>query len=547
MRSSYKWIVPLSLLFFSCSKTKPDDTPDRPFSQNIKSSTARLVLMKGFDLMVNGKKITNGLAGSGIGGEPEEPPNPTPYFPQTGKPGNTYFIPQEFINEKGKATVGTFSPGTSVPLTVFEVEDNYAQPLDYYWNLAGNPAIFTIPRPVIKPSRPQNILVRLVNLASSTVAGSGVDEKLSLAYADGDPVSPITSAVGKGQWSNYAELPYGTYQFRIMVDGSTRQYPALPPQQITIPSRTDFTILGTKQYYTQRRVFQPGGVYTIVVHYSDSRFEVDQAALKVPVNVFSFITDLSPAANLSYARVQVVNAFAGQEMKVSVGQQGSETISYGHSSNYTILTTGSHKVRIETAPGQPPVEQQITVKGGDNFTLWAYPGNKDSLKLLTVQNNMSGIVNLAAHEDGSDGATSVNDPLSIVGLPVQTRFLNLCPEIPQASFTTTNGAPLYGSQGYPAATVNLPFGAIPDPVRLQYPYIGLEKTRIEAYQSNALSVPGSRLFEVAPLSASDFIRMPAAFYPNGWPTGEAGVYTVALIGRQRPGRNPQLIVIKHNK
>jgi hypothetical protein len=543
MRSVFIWMLPLCLLFFSCSKTKQDDIPEQPFDQYIKSSTARLVLAGGMDLAVNNTRLSNWLAGDASGGGPALPPNPTPYFPQTGKPGNTYFIPQQFMDHEGKATIALYFAAGSMPVITAEVEDNYAQPWDYYYHLkesSTGSSITKVPRPIVKPSQPQNILIRLVNLASTAVPNSGPDEKLSLAFANGSPVSAVTSGIGKGQWSGYTELPYGTYEFRVLIDGSTSQYPALPPSEGTVTSAEDLTLVNTRLYYTQRRLFQPGGVYTMVVHFNEGKYEIDQAAVKARVNAFSVVTDLSPAANLSYARVQVANAFAEQGITVKIDNQESQQVGYGKAGDYVIVTTGNHTVQVGSAPAQV-----ITVKGGDNLTLWAYPGNSDSLKLLPVQNNMSGIVNRAEHEDGSDGSTSVFDPLTVLSLSLQTRFLNLCPELPQVTFTAKNGAPMvFGNQGYPGATVNLLYGAIPDPVKLPYPYINLGDPWIEAYQSASSVVPGDRITDVTPLTPADFMHMPASFYPNGLPAGEPGVYTVALIGHRN---NARLIVIKHNK
>lgn len=546
------YILLFGILLLSCSKTKVDPLRNGQIpSNNIPASSARLVLVGGFDLMVNGKKLTNWLVGDAHGGGPEVPPNPTPYFPTTGKLGSTYFIPQEFMNGSGKATVGLYGGGGSSTSTTTEVIDNYTQPWDYYFNVQDNMQVSSltpIPRPIAKPSSPQNILIRLINLSSSAVVNSGIDEKLSLAYADGSPVSTSTSGIGKGIWSEYVEMPYGTYQFRVMIDGGVKQVPALPPTLGQVTSATDFTLSGTKQYYTQRRLFQPGGVYTIVVTFNEGKYEVDQAAVKARVNAFSTVSDLSPAANLSYARVQVANAVAENGLKVTIDANTPTPVAYTKASDYKILTAGKHLIRVEDASGALKAEKEVQLKGGDNFTVWAFPKADNTIALIVLQNNMSGIINNAEHADGSDGNTSVGDPVSQIGLVKQMRFLNLCPDLPYVTFTAKNGGSFTGgNNGYPAAAMNLPYGQQLNPVAVPFPYLFIDNPYIEAYRSQPASVPGNRLYEVLPLTAGSFINMPESFYPNGLPNGEPGIYTVALIGRNATSKNAKLIVIKHNK
>jgi hypothetical protein len=505
------------------------------------------VLAGGLDISVNGKRLSNGLAGSTTGGGPANPPNPTPYFPTTGKPGNTFFVPQEFFNANGKAVVGIGSG----PAVTVDVEDNYHQPLDYYYNLQGDAAeavVTVVPRPIVKPSRPENILVRLVNLSSDAVAGSSSDETLSLAYANGNAVSAVTSRVAKGKWSEYIELPYGTYEFKVMIDGSARQYPALPPYPMSIQGGDDLTVMDTRLYFTQKRVFQPGGVYTIVTAYDQGKYEDNQTTIKAKVNAFTIITDLSPSANLSYARIQVANAMAETGLQIRIDNNDRADISYGHAGDYTIVTKGTHTVYLQDAAGGFIREEKITVKGGDNFTLWVHPGKDNKGAITTVQNNMSGIINLAENSDGSDGSTAVFDPLTTSAMPLQTRFLNFCTDLPYATFTGKNGATLLpGTTIYPVAAVNIPYGTPPDPGLVPYPYINLAAVWIETYQSQPASVPGNRLYETSPLTSGDFINMPGSLYPNGLPEGEPGVYTVALIGRNNATQKPKLVVIKHNK
>ncbi len=543
----FLWTV-LSTL--ACSKTKVDDwrDPSIPLN-NIKSSTARIVLVGGCDLEVNNTRLTNWEAPD-ITGSPQLKPLPTPYFPTTGKPGTTYYIPQEFMDASGKAMVRLYSAGGSGPLATAQVEDNYNHPWDYYYNIQDQGLFTPIPRPVIKPSTPQNILIRLVNLSSTLGLNHAPGQTLSLSYANGSKVGNATSGIARGSWSQYVEIPYGTYEFRVLVDGSAEQYPAFPPQGATTTSSTDFTLSGTNSYFTQRRVFQPGGIYTVVTFFNSDKFESGDLFVRLNLNLFTVITDLQPEANVTYARVQVANAILKSNIHVSFDSNGNESVPYGTAGNYQVLARGKHTLEIKDDAGKLLTKKEFQVKGGDNFTIWVYPQQNGSTETTIIQNNMSGIANTSANPDGADGSSSVNDPLRTNAMNIQTRFLNFCPEFEAVSFTGANGQPLVslsGSTGYPAATINLKTGQAPDEKLLPFPYINIIPNSIEVYQSQPGSVPGNRLFGVTPLTAGNFINMPETFYPNGLPKGEAGVYTVALIGHNNDNEQPRLFVIKHNQ
>jgi hypothetical protein len=391
------------------------------------------------------------------------------------------------------------------------------------------------------------MLIRLVNLSSDAVVNSGSNETLSLAYSNGSSVSETTSHIAKGKWSEYTEIPYGTYEFRVMIDGSVNQYPALPPYQLSIEGGDDFTLVNSHRYFTQKQVFQPGGVYSIVVAFDNSRYEDEQDHTLAELNAYQVITDLTPAANLSYARIQAANAVSEGGLRIRLDNNDLSPVAYGEAGNYVIVTKGTHTIQLTDPAGSFTLEEKLTVKGGDNFTLWVHPGQDKKGKLTVVQNNMSGVINLSENADGSDGSTAINDPLTLGGTGIQTRFLNLYPGLSYLTFTARNGATLLTGIGYPAAASNLPYGSIPDPLVAPYPYINLSNPWIEAYQSQPGSVPGNRLFEVPSLTTGDFINLPSSFYPNGLPQGEPGVYTVALIGPGNTLQKPRLVVIKHNK
>ncbi|WP_257668431.1 hypothetical protein [Parapedobacter tibetensis] len=541
----------IGALLSSCAKDKIEQHRLVAYD-DIEPSTARLVLVSGLDIFVNGQRLTNmGETSPATGGRA---PIPTKYFPETGTPGMTYFIPQEFMGSEGKAdiSVGLW------PSADIQIEDDYKEPWDYYFNqnrlLANETQLTQVPRPVVTPSSPEKILIRLINLSALDGINSDEGETLSLAYADGSLVSTTTSGIVKGAWSDYVEIPYGTYEFRVLVDGSDRQCPAVPPIGVIVESTDDATIQGTRRYFTQRRVFQPGGVYTVAVTGNFRGFEANMTG--VPLNAFSVVTDRSPSTNRTYAKVQFVNAILGKALKAAINGSDIETglMSFGDASAYHIISTGQQTIKASDEAGNPLIQHELSVRGGDNLTLWLYVTPAGLPAIHAVQNNMSGLVNLSDNPDGASGMTSIYDPLHFTDMNIQTRFLNFCPDIDYVTFTGRNGQSLGrpiersgGGIGYSDAASNLQPGVPPDVDRVPYPYINITPEEIQVYRSGPGTVPGNRLFEVQSITAQQFINMPAPHYPNGWPMGEAGVYTVALIGRYTTDQKPSMVVIKHNQ
>lgn len=555
MKFLYKKSILLLIIgIVSCSKTKVDERRDPPFdNSNIKYSTARIMMVNGMDVEINNTKITN-WQGQRAVGTPEIPPFPTRYFPTSGKPGLSFFVPQEFMSAKNNAMVKLYLPGGGATIATVQAEDNYSTPWDYYLNMHAEPLNYTyrltpVSRPVTKPMSPQNILIRLVNLSSKNVANYSEGETLSLAYSNGEKVSTITSGIAAGSSSKYVEIPYGTYDFHVFASGENfKQYAAVPPQVSAITSLSDFTILNTKLYFSQRRIFQPGGVYTIIVSAYAGKFQLGD--VNVPLNLFSCVADLQLDANLTYGRVQVANAAIKNGIIVSINSSNEMQVSYGTASKYQTLVAGSQNIEIKDNTGKVLANKTISLKGGDNFTIWTYPNKDGTLAITLAQNNMSGIASSIANPDGADGSVSVGDPLKTNTMTIQTRFLNFCPEIQSVSFTGQNGQSLQFSSGetvYPPAATNLKIGEIPDGTTVPSPYVNLNLGVIEAYESELSSVPGKRLVGVVPINAKMFINMPSESYPNGLPAGEPGVYTVALIGHYNNVEQPKMIVLKHNQ
>ncbi len=552
MKRLLRYLLPAVLFATACSKTKTDILPGtRPTDVNLAASTVRLVDGKNYELVMNNTDtLTNWLPGNPYG-LPDIPVNPTPWFPGTGKYSGEYFVPRQFLDANGKAIVKIFRDSTLIDS--FPVQEDYNHPTDYYltgikFNSATGFFIPTVvPRAVTPANDPTQIRIRIVNLANPNGVPTNPAWAVSLAFNDGSLVSPVTSGVKDGTWSDYIELPYGTYGFRVLLDGTPLQSPGAPPLLTSAAGETDYTIAGG-QYYIPTKTFQPGGVYSILVSGDARGSYQDNGGSILPVNAFLFITDITAPANLTYARVQGINAAEKNGLHLQIDGADS-AIQYSMASGYQTLITGSHAVKVTDGTGKILAQTTLSVKGGDNWSLWVYPTAGGTDSIVTVQNNMGGLRQNGITGDGSDGSNLVYDPLNYRAI-VQTRFLNLCPDIPYVTFTSANGTLLPESDFSSAlAARNLQAGRPADPMAVPYPYVDLglgSYGTIEAYQSQPNVLPGNPLTGVPDLTAADFVRLPAFFY-SAAPAGmEPGVYTVALIGRSRAGEQPKMSGIKHN-
>lgn len=541
------------LLGMGCAKDKENELPGHlPDDHNMAASSVRLIALEGkFDMMVNGEKLTSWAPPPLIG---QEYPYPSKYFPTSGKMSGTYTLPQQFLDGNGQATVKFYSVASIISppvpdylLDSFVVKEDYQRPVDYYvftHNNGANGSATAVPRTTAIPSQPDHIKIRLVNISAQQLP------QLTLAYADGSPVSSVTSGVDNYAWSDYVELPYGTYQFKVLKEGDGSQVAGRTPVTVSMMSETEYAYTGNQVYYAPVSSFQPGGVYSIVVGFIvKSSFWLGD--YQVPSSLFTVITDIAPPVNLSFARVQAVNAAGETGMQWQVDGSAPSSLAYAAASSYSTLIAGEHTFSFSDAKGKKLLEKKVMVNAGDNLTLWTYPGAADSTNLTVVQNNMSGRHVLSPNDDGSDASNWVYDPLQYQML-VQTRFLNLCPDLPYITFTTANGAPFPRNDYFSdqRAAQNLQPGKAPDASVVPYPYIDLVYNTggtLQAFSSRPQVIPGDRLTDVAPLSPLDFVRMPAYFARNGKPGSEGGVYTVALIGRRDATHHPKLIVVKHNQ
>ena len=563
------------MVMASCAKPKPSFSTSGNLvtSQQISSSSVRLVNLYGYtDLMVNGQPLTDMQFPQSFG--EVILPLPTPFFPTTGKLGQTYRIPQQFISAQNTARV-TMMEGfdLSSPDTLrntFTVTDDYAQPNDYYAVPFRDPStpqsdatgqvfgdsVFTVPRPVSPAADPTHVLIRLLNLSSGPDAANLVGA-MRLVYANGQHVfsGAADTLVSPGNHSGYVELPYGTYQLRVL----TAQNDQVPSaQQDVVSSSAGMTLEqvtgrmnGSALTYAPMITYLPGGVYTVVVcANNDFQVPYGNGSLPSSSNSFWVIPDITPAANVTYARMQVANAVPGSTLSVSVDGQALETsLAYPGAGGYQVYVNGAHLIQATDQTGKVMAEKTVTLNGGDNITAWVYPSPSGADSILPVQNNLSGTWYYASGGDGSDGSTSQLHTYT----PTWIRFLNLCPDLPLLTFTQGNGLLFPDNMDYASSALaaqNLAPGQLP--TGTYFDYVSGIPPLIQAYQSQPLIVPGDWLSDIPAVKSSDFVMSTPAIYPYGLPvSGEPGVYTVALVGRYgagaAAGQTAQMIIVKHNQ
>lgn len=565
----------LTISLGGCKKMRPDELRDnRNVMANRASSTVRIVnLGNYYQVIAGGDSLTNFDFQDGQNEVIKY--KGTDYFPEDGRLGSIWQVPQDLFRADGTAALQFSNIGVSGSLgnPKFVVKDDYNHPMDYYLlpdQIQGQPDYVAVERGVSQPSKPDFFKIRILNLCAKAkegiVAERGPLEDLvgpvTLTYADGTLVGPATSNITVEQrLSDYVELPYGTYQFRILTpDG--RQVPGaapanaihklIDPPTSTIAFNDNGHIASAKLTFAPVTTYQPGGVYTIVVTPSNFNYHVSASEERGGAyqNGFRIITDLSPAVNTTYFRMQGVNALPGSGTILfkANGQDLAPGVAYGQASDYSRLIQDNYSVEAVDAAGKTLASVMEVLRPGQNYTAWLYPDQQGAAKLVLVANDLSG-----QFESSGNGPVYPGDnSLGYVkhDFMFDRRFLNLSPDNPYISFTLDNGQ-LAVNKG---ATVNLQ----PGMVVTEQPYlsgagIGYTPFQIMAYRSTPAAVPGAWAEDIDVLSSSAFVARPALYatVSRDIPSQEPGVYTVALIGRTAAGTpssdKAKIILVKHNR
>jgi len=577
MMKTAKYLSAMLLLasMWACKKDKKDFVYIEQTVPPLTSSTVRLMNYGrgATELTINDTPLTSFIAPSIEGIYTEAETRPTIYF-SNGRLGKTYTIPQRFIRQDGTANVkmGSMAYGMKdmqYP-KVFQVKENVSVPTDYYnvlygdhksSDIIGSDSLFAIPRSVSPPSDPKHFRIRLLNL-SSAPDKVGLEGNMTLVFADGTPVSGMTSHVATGNYSDYTELPYGTYQFKVITDDG-KVLPAVPvnpdEQLKTLNGTTATMTVGNNPptdlwlTYAPSQTFQPGGVYTVMVCAS-SAFDYypagNNTSSQTTLNAYRIIPDIKESLNITWGRIQAVNAYPSNNIRVSVDNQPiqEDVLAFGNASPYKIFITGNHIIQVTDASGKSLGSTTVNISGSDNYSIWCYPDATGQPVVKAVANNLSGSFYANRNNSGDDGSANQFK----VTMPFWIRFLNLSTDIPEVTFTGADGQLLNSFLTYSGtASQRLQQGQIitTNPYMLFSPVLGVNK--LQAYASGPNMLPGNWIQAIPSLKGTDFIARPDLYKTVNLPPYECGVYTVALVGSLNPkkaGDVPaKMIIIKHNQ
>ncbi|PSL47966.1 hypothetical protein CLV51_102826 [Chitinophaga niastensis] len=586
------------MLLNSCVKDKVDNRIPLLDVSNKSASAIRLFNFSGtsLDVTVNNIPLTAYSSGNtGSAGQSTQvglSVFPTGTWPNADN-GSPFTVPNSLLDKSGKIHLLLQQRASDVnfPFSLDTIIANdVLHPLDYYVQADGT--IRVLNRDNVPASNGQNFKVRIINLGRARDV-LGLNGPVSLTYSDGSKVNDLLNNIAQGSISPYVEMPYGAYQFKLFVSGGmsidpTKQLAELP--QLPNQNPCAAGVLSQEGIISRVRTFKPGGVYSIVITPNFFEyFSCDKASRYGSiVNSYRVITEVDPGVNYTYARMQAVNALPGKQVTVQVdGQPAGGVLDYiGNTAQdmaqhpaYTIYIQGHHTVQATDAQGTVLATADINLYPYDNYTIWVYEKPDGKTDLLFESNDMTGSLyrpnspNSPVPDDGTDGTIRRTRD----NYAVQTRFLNLSPDLPYATFTNDQQFFLPVSNNgsdtirYPSAYIAQATGRMPErnPAIIyslgpyqefstlggQHSDGGILPRLIRVFKSepgNLPEIPGTLLSGIAPLDATKaYISNAALYTPGKLPLGENGVYTVALVGKtfgsSEPGAHARLVLIKHNK
>lgn len=591
-----QYLLPMILLaglLSGCTKNKIENVIPPLSVGSTTSSSIRLYnfCFEALDISVNNNPLTSFSTSLATGGTALG----LSLFPtgawQTGNDGSPFSIPNSLLDKNNMVHIHIVSRGSGVSNASFIIDtilgNNPASPTNYYV-LDGTPHVLIVPALNTPPVQTQDVKIRVVNLGAPGDP-LNLSGPVTLTYADGTPVSAATSNVPLGATGAYAEIPYGSYELKLFISSGsginiTRQLTEVPLYPNYDPCGSDPPQEGI---WTVLRTYAPGGVYSLVVTPNLLRYFAcnsnNTSAVGVVLNTYHVTTELNPPTNINYARMQGVNALQTGPVSFQVdGQPLGSGLGLGQPTDYGIFVQGPHQISVTDASGKVLAQKSITLYPFDCYTLWAYPDPGGAPDIAFANCNMTGNVYDSTYANGQAGQedNGTDGALRILNVPYawQSRFLNLAPDLPYATFT--NDSTLFtdmevsgdATYGYYPSCINLSPGLLP----ADNPYVlysllkwppsadplsqgltgGLRlPALIRAYQSSPgpeIEIPGNLLTGVNALSVQQgFVANPALYSPGFLPGGEPGAYTTALIGQvgAAPGSalHARLIVIKHNK
>ncbi|SEL99525.1 hypothetical protein SAMN05216436_10198 [bacterium A37T11] len=576
-------LAPVMGLFFSCDKDKIDFHVDNsPPAYGL--SEVRVVNLADYSRVVaNGDTLTAGTAGV-----------QTTYFQEDGLLGTVWRIQQPLFDDRGKLDLklsDLYSPAAYIvpPSDPVAFTANTADgQMDYYtvWPGGdGQPWAVPVPRDETPPKIADRFKIRIVNLCKhlpglhpDLPSPNGPMEDLAgsvtLTYADGTPVSPKTTDVSISQRvSEYVDVPYGTYQFRVLTSDG-RQFSAAvhgvnerlirsnvfdpTTSRMTEPKTTNVTGIT----YAPVMTFKAGGVYTIAVAPFPFAYPIAPGSnVYAYQNQFKIIEDRENPPQ-SLGRVQAVNAFPGADVsfRLAAGSVGKvfSGLAFGQASDYVAIEEGGYTIEALNNRGAVIATVQQEMLTSQNHSVWLYPDEGGQPQLKVVFNDLSGDFYFNRFTD--DGAFNRYENTTVFA----TRFLNFCPDMPFVSVSIDNGQDmrnymqLYANNSYEMhadnAMYNLGFA---EPVT-ELPYVRWRLDYrvlfdLQAFRSKPGIKPGIWADDIPSLSSFNFIANPQLYLKvgRGLPTGEPGVYSVALVGRTGNDvpaeQRARMVIIKHTK
>jgi hypothetical protein len=554
-----KYFFQLSLLvtvaFGACKKDKLNmDYDNRKVTDARKGSMVRIVNLAGYNqVKANGDTLTNYVVRDPQGSMGDSYPA-TKYFRDNGRLGATWTIPQELFTGNGlKLETQEINFSGKGVVTEFMVADEQ-QPVDYYMPntlLAGQPAFLKVPRAVTAPSDPSKFKIRVLNLTSTANAGDNVENlrvPLSLAWADGTLVSSVTKNIPPGQYSEYIELPYGAIQFKVL---TAQGYQVSASSSEVINASNSTLVQSPNLTYAPIKTFFPGGIYTLVISAKQTVIpypgSTTDETFKVLQNTFQIINDVADPVNLTYSRLQGVNAMPGMDgLKLMLnGQQLGTALAYAGHTDYQAFITGDYKIEAINASGAKLAETQLKLEANKNFSLWVSPDANGNAAIHAIANDLSGTYFIGGTDDGSAGYMQQAFPFNV-------RFLNFCQDVPFLTVTGNDGAAFTGVFPVDPNSVNNLKPGVP-PINAPYVSIRQESAPYQflAFRSTPEIIPGTWAKDIPVVTGQNLIARPELYTRTGIPNHEPGIYTVALVGSTKPNtpaaQKAKMIILKHNK
>lgn len=559
----------LSLLvlqgFSSCKKKVDFEYDNRPNQTAISNSLTRLVNLIGYrEIQIGDKRLSSFLQPDKEGsyGTPGTM-RITPYFPTTGQLSTVFSIPSEFVGADGivkDIQLSSFAlKDYALPTKPFSVKDYGRAGMDYYLARFGNDfkdSMFAVPRDIANSSNPANFKIRILNLSTKSAA-YGRKGKMTLAWADGTPVSANTTSIDVGDHSQYAELPFGTYQFKILCEDG-REVPSKSFSggfvTINILNPNTGTLMGAGEgtpgvagysdswsTYAPLKTYQPGGIYTIVIAntggYKEARPGSNGETTDIFTNCFQVVSDISEPINATYGRVQASNVVPGAEVKWLVDDKELGSTNYTQQTDYLTLIVGKYQVKAVDKTGKTLATTTLNLLAGDNVTTWLYTDRNGAAAIGVSNNNLSGVYNTVVN--GNDGSyAALKDPF-----PTWIRFMNFSANLDDVTFTGNNGV-MFNAEG----SKNLSYAT--QKTNDVYVKQALNfSSNILVYASKPGVLPGNWIENVNPLPSTAFIKNIDLYKTPSKPNSEPGIYTVVLVGKANGtgDEKAKTILIKHNK